>query len=322
MEIRVGHLSTFYHTAILLMADDPAFPFPGTARSSGLESGTMQWRLFGTGPAIVNAFEKGELDIAYIGLPPAIIGIERGVGIRCVAGGHVEGTVICGKLEDKGFPETEDLGELFRQYSGKSIGVPGKGSIHDVILTDSLEKYGLKGEVGVINFPWADRVVEAMAKGEIAAAVGTPALAVTLKRYAKGKVLYPPSRLWPHNPSYGILVSLSFLERHRGLVRAFLAAHEEATAFIRTRPEKAAEVIARFVGFVDEDFVLEMLRVSPKYCAQLTDEYLSSTMAFAATLRRLGYMERVPPEDRIFDTSLIRELHPPGHHYGDGIAGG
>ncbi|MCC6347899.1 MAG: ABC transporter substrate-binding protein [Nitrospirales bacterium] len=304
------------------MAGDPAFPFPGSARSSGLDNGEMQWRLFGTGPAIVNAFEKGELDIAYIGLPPAIIGIERGVGIRCVAGGHVEGTVICGKRADKCFPGTEDLGELLGQYSGKSIGVPGKGSIHDVILTDSLEKYGLTEEIGVVNFPWADRVVEAMAKGDVAAAVGTPALAVTLRMYVEGKILYPPSRLWPHNPSYGILVSISFLERHRGLVRAFLTAHEEATAFMRACPEKAAEIIARFVGFVGADFVLEMLRVSPKYCAQLTGEYLSSTMEFAATLQRLGYIDRVPPEDRIFDTSLIRELHPPGHHYGDGIAGG
>ncbi len=316
MEIRVGHLSTFYHTAILLMSGDPAFPFPG------FEGGEVQWRLFGTGPAIVNAFEKGELDIAYIGLPPAIIGIGRGVGIRCVAGGHVEGTVICGRLSDRGFPETEDLGALLGQYSGKKIGVPGKGSIHDVILTDCLEKYNLKGKIEVINFPWADMVTEAMDRGSVAAAVGTPALAVSLRAYVQGKIIYPPSRLWPHNPSYGILVSLSFLERHRELVRTFLAAHEEATAFMRARPEKAAEIIARYIGFVKEEFVLEVLRVSPKYCAQLTDEYLSSTMEFASALQRLGYIDRIPSRDLIFDTSLIRELHPPGSHYDDGIAGG
>ncbi len=33
-----------------------------------------EWKLFGTGPAIVDAFKKRELDMAYIGLPPAIIG--------------------------------------------------------------------------------------------------------------------------------------------------------------------------------------------------------------------------------------------------------
>ena len=41
--------------------------------------------------------ENNELDIGYIGLPPAIIGIEQGVPIKCVAGGHVEGTILCAK---------------------------------------------------------------------------------------------------------------------------------------------------------------------------------------------------------------------------------
>jgi ABC-type taurine transport system substrate-binding protein len=35
-------------------------------RSFGFE---LEWRLFGTGPAIVEAFEKGELDIACMACP-------------------------------------------------------------------------------------------------------------------------------------------------------------------------------------------------------------------------------------------------------------
>jgi NitT/TauT family transport system substrate-binding protein len=83
----IGHLSTFYHTAIILMANEDTDARLGCR---------IEWRLFGTGPAIVNAFEKGDIDLAYIGLPPAIIGIERGVNIICIAGGHIEGTVIAG----------------------------------------------------------------------------------------------------------------------------------------------------------------------------------------------------------------------------------
>ena len=90
MKLRIGHLSTFYHTAIILMADGKL------QEDLGVD---VEWRLFGTGPSIIDAFEKGELDIAYVGLPPALIGIDRGVKIKCVAGGHIEGTVICGKEE-------------------------------------------------------------------------------------------------------------------------------------------------------------------------------------------------------------------------------
>jgi len=304
--IRIGHLSTFYHTAMLLMAE-------GTLEKK-MEA-HVEWRLFGTGPAIVNAFEKGELDLAYVGLPPAIIGISRGVRIKCIAGGHIEGTVVCGRKSDRGFPEIDALDAVFRQFSGLKIGVPGNGSIHDVILTDCLVRSGLNTVVEVIHFPWADAIVEAMVKGEISAAIGTPALAVALERYAGGKILYPAAKVWPYNPSYGIVVHDGFLAERRELAEAFLIAHEDAAALIRNSSEAAASIISKYLGFIDEKFVLDTLKVSPKYCAQLSDEYISATMGFAAALRKLGYIDRNVSREEIFDTSLIRKTHPPGDHY-------
>ncbi len=275
----------------------------------------VEWRLFGTGPAIVMAFEKGELDLAYIGLPPAIIGIVHGVEIVCIAGGHMEGTVISAKKSYRGSPEITDLGDVLRQFAGQRIGVPGTGSIHDVIIRECLEKSGLERDIDIVNFSWADRVLEAVVKDEVAAAVGTPALAVAVCRYAGGKILYPPSGLWPNNPSYGILAAKNFLAGNEEIAEKFLVLHEEAAAFLRDRPAEAARLISKYVGFVDEEFVLETLKVSPKYCAQVPEEYISSTMDFAGVLKRLGYISRRPERDEIFDLSLIRKTHPEKDHY-------
>jgi NitT/TauT family transport system substrate-binding protein len=310
MTLRIGHLSTFYHTSILLMARDDLTMRLGV---------DVEWKLFGTGPAIVSALENGELDLAYIGLPPAVIGVSRGVNIVCVAGGHIEGTVIAGRKEFAGFPEKQDLQSILRQLEGRRIGVPGKGSIHDVILTDCLDRFHLMKEVTVIHFQWADQVLEAAVRGDVSAVVGTPALAVAVKVYAAGKILYPPSRLWPHNPSYGILVDRKFLRSKMNLVERFLMLHEEATSLIRQRPAEAARMISRYVGVVDEEFVRETLEVSPKYCAQLTDEYIESTMLFVPVMRKLGYLTRDVSVDEIFDASIIRKLHPEKDHYGEGI---
>lgn len=277
-----------------------------------------EWRLFGTGPAIVNAFEKSELDLAYVGLPPAIIGIARGVNIICIAGGHEEGTVLAGRKEFSSFPK-EDLQFILGQFTGKKIGVPGTGSIHDVIIRDYISRFNLR-DIEIVNFPWADQVLDAMVKGSISAAVGTPALAVAVKTYADGKVLYPPSKLWPHNPSYGIVADKGFLDRDRDLVEKFLVLHEEATAFIRNKPCEAARTISNFVGFVDPEFVLDTFRVSPKYCAQLTDGYMASTMEFVAPMKKLGYIGREIASSEIFDASLIMKIHPGKDHYEDGIA--
>lgn len=280
----------------------------------------IDWELFGTGPDIVNAFEKREIDLAYVGLPPAIAGISRGVGIVCVAGGHVEGTVIAGGRKLAGFPEETDLHDILGQLKGKKIGVPGKGSIHDVILTDCLERLDLSKEIEILNFRWADQITEAMVRGDVSAAAGTPALATAIRRYADGRILFPPSRLWPNNPSYGIIVERNFLRKERELVERFLILHEEATSLIRQNPGRAARTVSDYVGFVDREFVLDTLRLSPKYCAQLTGDYISSTMEFVKVMKRLGYIGREVSAEEIFDTSLIRKIHPEKDHYSEGIS--
>jgi NitT/TauT family transport system substrate-binding protein len=280
----------------------------------------VEWKLFSTGPSIIEAFKRGELDLAYIGLPPAIIGISRGIDIICIAGGHIEGTIISGKREYKGFPEINDLRDILKQFSGLKIGVPGKGSIHDVIIMECLERFNLRREIEIVNFRWADQVTEAMAREDISAAVGTPALAVAIKRFINGKILYPSSKIWPNNPSYGVLADNNFLNKEKEIVERFLSLHEEATSLIRNKPRRAAKMISDYVGLIDEEFVLETLKVSPKYCAQLTDDYISSTMEFVKVLKKLGYINRDIASNEIFDISLIKKIHPQKDHYGDGIA--
>ncbi len=295
---------------MLLMADKDL--------CSGIDA-DIEWKLFGTGPAIVNAFEKKQIDLAYIGLPPAIIGIEQGVPIICIAGGHVEGTVFCSKAQYSGYPEIRRLEDILKQFKGMTIGVPGRGSIHDVILQDSLKKAGLAVDIEVRNFPWADLVTEAVVMDEVAAAFGTPALAVALKHYAGGKILYPPALLWPNNPSYGIVADRDYLLANQTLVAGFLHAHENATAIMRSRPAQAADTISGYVGFIDPAFVLETLTVSPKYCSQLTGQYIASTMGFVSVLNELGYIRKTLVADEIFDRTLINKVHPETDHYDDGI---
>ncbi len=178
---------------------------------------------------------------------------------------------------------------------------------------------GLQQEIEIKNFPWADLVTEAVVADEVAAAVGTPALAIAINRFAGGKVLFPASKLWPNNPSYGIVADAEFLQRERVVVEKFLILHEEATAFMRNEPAKAAQVIADFVSVVDKDFVLDTLKVSPKYCASLSDEFIASTMKFVPVLKKLGYIQAEVPEERIFSRDLIDRIHPGADHYSDGI---
>ena len=305
---RIGHLSTLYHTAFLLRGS-------GLLAEQGIHA---SWSLFPSGPDIINAMQAGKLDLGYIGLPPVIIGIDRGLELACIAGGHIEGTVMVAGDAIRTLDACGSTPAFLAQIAGKAIGTPPKGSIHDVIVSDLLEKNN-RADISVRNYPWADFLSDALVNGEIAAAAGTPALATTAGRYGNARIVVPPDRLWPFNPSYGIIVRREMLAR-RDLLTRFLTAHEAACEWIRRDPSACATIVAGTTGMVDPAFVLETYRISPKYCAALPPEYIASTMKFARTLHALGYTSRPVGEDECFEQSLIETVHPGPHHYADGIA--
>jgi NitT/TauT family transport system substrate-binding protein len=300
--INIGHLSTVYHTSFILMGTD-------WLDKAGI---IANWGLFASGPDIVKAFENKEIDIGYIGLPPAIIGIDRGVPVKCVAGGHVEGTTLIAQKEYGTLDDLKDFNTALSQFEGKIIGSPPRGSIHDVIIRNALEEAKL--EIEVKNFGWTDFVLEALVDREIDAAVGTPSLAVAAARACEAKIIIAPHALWPNNPSYGIVIRRE-LTQDPDLILGFLKLHEKASNFIRTDPMKAAGIVSKLTGIVDEDFVLDAYRVSPKYCAALSREFVASTMAFVPVLHRLKYITRKLVEGEIFDFSYIKQVHKEPPHY-------
>ncbi len=166
-QFTIGYLSTMYHTSHLIK--DRAYLEKKLILSPA-------WVLFPTGPAMVEAFAAGTIDLGYIGLPPAMIGIDKGVPMICIAGGHMEGTAMIAAGHYQSFDDLKSSGEVLKQFNGKRLGSPTRGSIHDVIIRNLLVESRL--EITIDNYPWTDLVPEAIEAGEIEGAVGTPALAV------------------------------------------------------------------------------------------------------------------------------------------------
>jgi len=303
-ELKIGYLPTMYHTSYVLKS--------GGWLEKQLKL-KVDWKLYPTGPAMTRAFGEKDIDIGYIGLPPAMIAIDRSLPIICVAGGHVEGTVMLATKDYKSLNELGDVRKVLEQFSGKKIGAPTRGSIHDVIIRDLLEKLGLTG-VTVENYEWAEFLPEALENDEIHAAVGTPALFAAASQRLDVKLVLPPDRLWPNNPSYGILVRKE-LEDEAQVIMEFLKVHKKACSLIREKPTQAAKLVSKEIKGVSVDFVEKMYAVSPKYCAALSHEYIESTMAFVPVLKKLGYLKKVLEEKDVFKPDYIKKVHPEPPHY-------
>jgi len=301
--LRIGYLSTMYHTAHLLRG-------LCLLEKQGINP---QWHLFGTGPSMVDAFSRGELDVGYIGLPPLMIGIGRGLPLVCIAGGHCEGTVMVGANAMRGLAESGYIKSILQQFKGKKIGTPTQGSIHDIIIRNLLEACGL--DTGCVeNYPWADLIAEDVRCGTLAGAVGTPPLCVMCRRWYGMKTILPPQSLWPFNPSYGIAAHTHMLN-DEGLLSDFLVLHEDACNMLRLDPGRTAAVLAEPLKVVDAGFVEDVLAVSPRYCASLPQEYIDSTMKFVPVLQKMGHLKEALSTEQVFNRDLIEKVHPDPPHY-------
>ena len=305
--LHIGHLSTCYHSNFILMQEDDL------KAQLGVE---VDWHIFGTGPEMVAAFQNNELDIGYIGLPPAIIGIEQGVPIKCVAGGHVEGTILCAKKKYKDDTQLDNnLRKVMSQFKGAAIGVPAKGSIHDVILNFYLDKYKLQGEIEVVNYAQPELIALDMKKNKLEGGVGTPCLSVFAATLLESRLIIRADNLWDNNPSYGIFFHENLIENNPDLVLEFLALHKKSATLLRNSPDMAAKLIADTIEMTTEEYVKEVLKISPKYCIALSEGYVQSTMEFVGALHRLGYIKRTLSVDEIFEFRFVEKVHPEHHHY-------
>jgi len=276
----------------------------------------IRWKLFGTGPAMVKAFENNKLDIGYMGLPPAIIGIEKGAPIKCVAGGHVEGTVmVAGKKYKTIAYLNNNLSEVFSQFKGLAIGVPSKGSIHDVILNFYLKKYGLVDDIKVKHYKQAEFIATDIQKGILAGGFGTPALAVFASTIFDSHLIIPPEFLWKDNPSYGIFFHEDIIDKEPKIVSKFLNHNKAASLMLRESPTRAAEIISTTFEILTKNYVSAVLEISPKYCIALSEGYVKATMEFVRTLKDLGYIKKSLRNSDIFDFKFIQEVHPESEHY-------
>jgi NitT/TauT family transport system substrate-binding protein len=306
-ELNIGHLSTAYHTNYILMETEDL--------RNDLKV-DINWILFGTGPAMVKAFKEEKLDIGYMGLPPAIIGIDQGVPIKCVAGGHVEGTIMVAKRGYNTLKQLDnDINGVFSQFKGKAIGVPSKGSIHDVILNYYLEKYRLLNEITIKNYEQAEFIATDMKEGILEAGVGTPALAVFASTILESHLIVEAKDLWSFNPSYGIFVHERFIENDPDLVIKFLNHHKSASTLLRNSPLIAAEKISKTFEIIDKNYAEAVLKISPKYCISLSEGYTKATMEFVRALHQLEYITHKLKLKQIFDFKLVNKVHPESDHY-------
>lgn len=271
-------------------------------------------REFTDGPAIVQAYGGGEIDVAMFGIVPAMIVVDRGLPAKVTAANIKEPMAI---MAD------ESLHALFEEHGADAFakweaergrkfrfGTFPQGSVPDVLLRHWLSnKLGLDPEeaVDITEINGANAVWQAIANGEIdGTSIMEPVPTIAQEEGSSVSILRTASEIMPGQPAAVTLMSDEV--RDSDLAGQFLEQHVRATEFIEQSPDETARHISEGIGMPEErarkalDSPLSNFITDPH-------EIESGTEVFAQFAHENGQTEARLSLDQIFDFEPYESLN-------------
>jgi NitT/TauT family transport system substrate-binding protein len=297
--VRIGYLPNFTHAQAVAGAERGHF-------TRGLEGVKVEFRTFNAGPALVEALFAGELDLAYVGPSPTVNAYAKSNGeeVRVIAGAAANGAAVVVR-PGAGIEKPADL-------LGKKIATPQYGNTQDVaarfFVTDTLK--GKLAEAGgdttIVNAENAD-ILTLLKRGDVDAAWVPEPWATRLVAEAGGKLLFEEKTLWPGGQfiTTNVIARRAFLDANRDLVKRFLRAHDELTAWLNAEPEAASKAvndgIKRITG---KSLPPDVLKVAWSRVVFTTDPLIDTTKEQARRANALGFTKSAPDLGRLLAEGL------------------
>ncbi len=257
---------------------------------------------FADGATLMEAMAAEELDIGIVGISPVATWNAKGLDVRVVASANGGGHVILTKKEN-GFSSVADL-------EGKLMAGPSPGTVTDTLLKSYiLPKYSMTSDdiTVITGMSGADMVTTLVNTDEVDAILTwEPFVSMAELTYDNIDVLFDSSAEWiadGHTELYPVNVIAArgeFCDTHETELRDVLRTIEKTVDYVNTNPEEANEKISTLLE-LDEHVVERAMQRS-----KLTfDVDIDATLETLKWARDLGYLERLPGEEELFDFNYI-----------------
>jgi NitT/TauT family transport system substrate-binding protein len=193
-----------------------------------------------TGMALASALARGDIQVAYICLVPAInVYANAKVPIKIVAGTHKYGYGLV--VNPDKIKSVKDL-----EKSDIRLGCVREGGAVDVLLHRTIDKYNLDEEkilsrIQRMNPP---KQVMAIKMGQLDAAF-LPEQWTTMAEDFGFKMLLMSQEVWPEMQGSVLVVKEELIRDHPEVVEKLVKISQKATDWINQHPQEAAEIVAR-----------------------------------------------------------------------------
>lgn len=270
-------------------------------------------REFTDGPAIIQAFGGGELDIAMFGIVPSMIVIDRGIPVQVTAANIKEPMAIMAHEDFQALWDEHgaDAFDVWEEENGEpfTFGTFPQGSVPDVLL-----RYWLRDEVGVdpesaaeiIEINGANAVWQAIANGEIdGSSIMEPVPTIAAEEDSPVSIFRTAAEIMPGQPAAVTLMTDEV--RDSDVAEQFLEQHIRATEFIKENPEQTAQVVEQGIG-MDADQALTALEGPLSNFVTDPREIENGTEIFAQFAYENDQIDEKLSLEDIFDYSIYESL--------------
>jgi len=246
---------------------------------------TVEWKEYGSGGAVREALTSGDLDVGFMGIPPFLIGWDKGVPGKVAIG------FVCAPVSLISYrPEITAIEDF---QSDDKIALPSPGSIQHILLAMQAEKVlgdpkALDNQL--IALPHPDATSAMLAKKDIDAHFTTPPYIFQQLSEPDYHVVLSDREVFGNDFSFnvGIVTEKYHAEHPRGYA-SFVMAINEAMAWINENPYEAAELLA-------PNFNLDAA-TTLKYMTWEGMNYTTAPyglLGFADFMQEAGYLTKVP----------------------------
>ncbi len=261
----------------------------------------VEWEQYGSGAAMGEALIAGELDVGMMGIPPFLIGWDKGAGWKVASGIVVFSLGLQTHRDD--IQTLADFGE------GDKIAVPAPGSGQHILLSMAAEE-----ELGD---PTAlDDLIVAMANPDAAAALLSKTdidAHFAPPPYSFTELEDPDIHQIELSETESNNLAVATEEFYKGNPQgysAFVLGLTEAISFINQNPEEAAAILAPAFE-LDEETMLEHL-TGPGVNHTTTPYGL---LGWGPFMEESGYIDRAPAE--LSEMAFSNVQAAVGHAFGD-----
>ncbi len=244
---------------------------------------------YATGMQLTSALARGDIQVAYICLSPAILAYSRGVPLVIVAGSHKHGY---GLVASPGITNISDL-------NGATIGCVREGGMVDILLNRMIREYDLK-DVRIQRMEPLKQVI-ALETGRIDAAF-LPEHHATAAESNGFHMLITSHELWDDMQGSVLIVKRELIDDDPETVRKLVLVTQRATDRINDDPDEAAAVLAE-----ELDTELEIIKKSMSRLNYTTQIDAESVQEMIDYMVELGYIEEGMRAEDMLDTTFLQE---------------